>query len=148
MAPQLPSLQFSVMCLDVIEADNLPPTLQHLFYELPLPSLPFKVNRFYVVNCWVCGLGQFQQSVRIRDAARMLVQTGEQSFVLENPHMPHLMINMFTDVTFTEGGLYWVQNFLNGALVLEYPLTVRRVGVRIQPPTEDARLTRFTCLPG
>src|SRR5262249_41016623 len=79
-----PSLQFSVMCLDLIQEEQKPPTLQHLFYEIPIPSLPFRIGRFHVVNCWTNGRGQFQQSVKILNPTKtkILIETGQQNFIL------------------------------------------------------------------
>lgn len=128
-SPQIPSLQFSVMCLDLIEEERKPPTFQYLFYELPFPHLPFRLDRFHVINCWTNGEGQFRQSTKILNPAKTktFIGTGEQQFVLEDPYTPQLMINVFADLEFTEAGHYWVQNFLNGTLVLEYPLSVRLI---------------------
>jgi hypothetical protein len=151
MSPRDPALQFSVMCLDLAEEERKPPTLQYLFYELPFPQLPYRMDRFHVINCWTNGQGQFWQSVKILNPARTktFIETGEQPFTLEDPYTPQLMINIFADLEFTEQGQYWVQSFLNETLILEYPLTVRltvgetrRTGIRL--PGSDARIKCFS----
>lgn len=131
-----PSLQFSVMCLDLVEEERKPPTLQYLFYELPFPHLPFRMDRFHVINCWANGQGQFKQSVKILNPSKskVFIETGEQNFALEDPYTPQLMINVFADLEFQQDGHYWLQNFLNDRLVLEYPLTVRVVDSGPKPP--------------
>lgn len=148
METQDPNLQFSVLCLDLVEGEKKPPTLQYLFYELPLPYLPYKIDRFHVVNCWTNGLGRYQQAVRILDSTKtkIVVETGQQAFNLEDPFTPQLMINVFVDIEFTEEGHLWVQTFLNEALILQYPLTVRlvRQGLRIQLPDIESRITQFS----
>jgi len=143
MATKDPALQFSVMCLDLVEEERKPPTLQYLFYELPFPNLPFQMDRFHVINCWSNGQGQFKQSVKIMNPARtkVFIETGEQNFTLEDPYTPQLMINVFADLRFEQEGHYWVQSFLNDKLVLEYPLTVRVVasgGSKPSAPTPAA----------
>jgi len=134
-----PSLQFSVMCLDLLEEERKPPTLQYLFYELPFPHLPFRMDRFHVINCWANGQGQFKQSVKILnpEKTKVFIETGEQTFVLEDTYTPQLMINVFADLEFQQEGHYWVQSFLNDRLILEYPLTVRVVQSVSKPPTES-----------
>jgi len=135
MPTKQPSLQFSVMCLDLIEEERKPPTFQYLFYELPFPHLPFRMDRFHVINCWSNGEGQYKQEVKILDPARkeVFIKTGEQNFNLEDPFTPQLMINVFADLEFKEQGHYWVQTFLNDKMVLEYPLTVRLVETGQKP---------------
>ncbi|MCL5054474.1 MAG: hypothetical protein M1169_00810 [Firmicutes bacterium] len=135
-----PSLQFSVMCLDLLEEEQRPPTLQYLFYELPFPQLPFRMDKFHVINAWANGSGNFSQSVKILDPTRTktFVETGEQTFSLEDTYTPQLMINVFAELEFQEEGHYWVQNYLNNQLVLEYPLTIRLLeGGKVQPQKPD-----------
>jgi len=145
---QDPVLQFSVTCLDLLEPEKGPPTFQYLFYELPLPALPFRMERFYIINCWINGHGQFRQSIRIVDTTKTkkLLDTGPQEFALGDPFTPWMAINQVVEFTFAEAGSYWIQTFLNEILVREYPLTVRLTagGVRIQPPGSDARIRRFS----
>lgn len=135
-----PALQFSVMCLDLVEEERKPPTLQYLFYELPFPHLPFRIGKFHVINCWSNGEGNYRQAVKILTPTRgkTFIETGEQTFSLEDSYTPQLMINVFADIEFQEEGHYWVQNYLNGKLVLEYPLTVRLVdgGSKAKAPAE------------
>jgi hypothetical protein len=142
MAIQTPSLQFSVMCLDLVEEEKRPPTLQYLFYELPFPSLPFQMDRFHVINCWANGIGDFKQSVKILTPSKdkVFIETGEQAFTLEDPYTPQLMINVFQELQFEEEGHYWVQNFLDGKLVLEYPLTIRVIQSAKQEPKLETKL--------
>lgn len=127
MMPKLPSLQFSVMCLNLIEESGKPPTLQHVLYDLPFRHLPFRMDRFYIINCWTNGEGQFQQSVKIMNPARTqtFIETGEQAFTLEGSYTPQWMINAFANLEFSERGCYWVEVCLNGKLILDYPLPVR-----------------------
>jgi hypothetical protein len=129
MTPARPVLQFSVLCLNLVEEANRPPTLQHLFYELPCPQLPMRMKRFHLVNGWTNGQGRFAQMVRILhpDRTQILVQTGDQEVALENSECFQLIVNVFAEIQFIAAGTYWVQCFLDGELVLEYPLTVRLV---------------------
>ncbi len=147
-----PDLQFSVTCLNLDDKEG-PPTFQYLFYELPLPALPFKLDRFFLLNCWINGVGQFRHSVRILNPSRTktLIDTGDQTFVLTDAHTPQLMINHITDFMASEAGPHWVQTYLDGRMILEYPVTVRvaekkrpGIPVMLQLPIPDAHITRFS----
>jgi hypothetical protein len=138
MPAREPSLQFSVMCLEVSEEAG-PPTFRHLFYELPLPNFPFQMPQFYVANGWANGCGSFQQSVKILapDKMKTIVETGEQSFVLGDPYTPFMSITAFNDLQFAEPGIYWVRVSLNEKIFLEYPLPVRRADGEKERATKE-----------
>ncbi|MBI3925013.1 MAG: hypothetical protein HY319_05690 [Armatimonadetes bacterium] len=123
-----PSLQFSVPCLEVADEEGKPPSFKWLFYELPFPQFPFKVS-FFVANGWCNGVGDYIQSMSILqpDKQNVLVETGKQPFKLSERSVPFMAVNFFQDIIFEEPGVYWMQVFLNGGMILEYPLTVRRV---------------------
>jgi hypothetical protein len=132
----------------VEEEKNGPPTLRYLFYELPFPVLPFHLDRFFVVNGWANGHGQFMQSVRIVDSTRTktLLDTGSQAFSLKQRYEPFMVNSQIDGLVFSEEGVHWVQTYLGEDLVLEYPLTIRMVAgtIKIQPPDAVARPKRFT----
>ena len=84
---------------------------------------------------------------------RKLVDTGDQSLVLEDVSTPQLMINQIMDLPFTEPGPHWVQVYLDGELALQYPLTIRLavpekklpgVPVELQLAESEAHITRFS----
>ncbi len=120
-----PILQFSIPCLEV-EAQDKPPVFSYVFYELPYPRQPVS---FYICNGWSNGKGSFKQEIKILkpDHKTVFVQTGEQDFELKDEVVPQLMVNMFGNVRFEEFGVYWVQNYLDGELVMEYPIVIREV---------------------
>ncbi len=119
-----PVLQFSIPCLEV-DAEDKPPIFSYVFYELPYPRQPVD---YFICNGWSNGKGKFRQEIRILKPDRSLfISTGEQEFDLKDESIPQLMINQFSNVVFEQFGVYWVQNYLNGELVMEYPLIVREV---------------------
>lgn len=133
-----PSLQFSVPCLEVKE-DNKPPTFAYLFYELPLPELSIPCPPFFINNGWCHGEGNFTQEVKILapDKQRVVIETGKQTFALESPYIPQLIVNQFEGVEFKEAGPHWVQIILDSQLELEYPITVRIISDTRQPQKSD-----------
>ena len=98
----------------------------YVFYELPYPRQPVS---FYICNGWSYGKGKFTQEIKILkpDKKTVFVETGAQEFELKDESIPQLMINLFGNVRFDEFGIYWVQNYLNGELVMEYPIIIREV---------------------
>ncbi len=119
-----PVLQFSIPCLEV-DAEDKPPIFSYVFYELPYPKQPVD---FFICNGWSNGVGTYKQEIKlIKPNGELFIATGEQDFELKSENIPQLMINQFSNVVFNEFGVYWVQNYLNGELVMEYPLTVREV---------------------
>ena len=121
-----PALQFSVPCLEVVDEESKPPSFNYLFYELPLPELPFQVS-FYVANGWCNGKGSFVQKMEIikPDKHTALVQTGDQPFQLTDSATPFMAVNFFQNIQFPEAGTYWFRVYLGGKKIIEYPMTVR-----------------------
>lgn len=127
-----PSLQFSIPCLNVKEEDG-PPSLEHIFYELPFPQFPFKFpgRGFFINNGWCNGKGQFVQSMKILNPDKSsLVETGDQPFTLAEAETPFMAVNLFNGVEFKTEGTYMVQVYLDGEIKLEYPLVVRKAEVK------------------
>lgn len=121
-----PALQFSVPCLEVEDTEGKPPSFRYLFYELPLPEFPYKVD-FFVANGWCNGKGQHVQSMQILKADKnVLVETGNQPFELKEAGTPFMAVNFFQGIVFEQPGTYWFRVNLGGRKVLEYPLTVRQ----------------------
>lgn len=135
-----PSLQFSIPCLQVVEEQG-PPSFNYIFYELPFPKFPFPPQspedpdsekyrnwQFFVANGWCSGQGDFVQSMRIvlPDKKTVLVSTGDQPFSLKDMETPFMAVNLFQGVIFREPGTHWVQVLLDGNVVLEYPLVIRK----------------------
>jgi hypothetical protein len=122
-----PSLQFSVPCLEVTDQAGKPPSLNYLFYELPLPELPFAVT-FFVANGWCNGKGTHYQRMKILNSDRTtaLVETGKQDFTLKDAAEPFMAVNEFKQITFEKAGTYWFQVFLGDRKVLEYPITIAK----------------------
>jgi len=120
-----PSLQFSVPCLEIVDTEGKPPSFNFLFYELPLPEFPFKVD-FYVANGWCNGQGKFIQSMQIlKPDKTTMVETGDQPFELKESVTPFMAVNYFQGIVFEKPGTYWFRVNLAGRKVLEYPMTVR-----------------------
>lgn len=120
-----PFLQFSVPCLEVVDTEGKPPSFNYLFYELPLPEFPFKVD-FFVANGWCNGTGKFTQSMMIlKPDKTTMVETGDQPFELKESVTPFMAVNFFQGIVFEKPGTYWFRVQLGGKKVLEYPLTVR-----------------------
>jgi hypothetical protein len=123
-----PVLQFSVPCLEVTDEPKKPPSLNFLFYELPLPELPYVIS-FYVANGWCNAKGKFVQRMKILrpDKSRVVVETGNQDFELTDISTPFMAVNFFQKITFEEEGIYWFQVFLGDRKAVEYPITIKKL---------------------
>ena len=124
-----PDLQFSVLCDDVRREDNGKFILLGLFEAVNAKSFPASHQSMFIVDQWVKGEGEFEQRIRIvnsRDKG-IVFQTENQRFELSDINAHHTLRSRFTNIIFPEPGKYWVEIMLDGALVLNYPITLRQV---------------------
>ncbi|MBQ7568504.1 hypothetical protein IJT17_06850 [bacterium] len=121
-----PSLQFSVPCLDIDAEGPGPQSFQKVFYELPIGAeFPYKLSYFYIANGWCSGRGRYSQTLKILNPdGTALLNTGEQLIELDSLEKPFMIANRLQDLVFQAPGTYKVQIFLDGELVLEYPLRI------------------------
>ncbi len=121
-----PSLQFSVPCLDIDSDSPGPQSFQKVFFELPIgASFPYKLSYFYIANGWCSGQGRFQQVLRILNPdGSILLDSGAQTIELDTYERPFMIANKLQDLVFNTQGVYKVQIYLDGELVLQYPLRI------------------------
>lgn len=124
----LPSLQFSFLCLGVDEQQG-PPCFNYVFYELPLPEFPYRFPEtagFFLVNGWSGAAGEFVQAARILDPeGDVLMDTGIRPLVLESPDVPFMSVTFVQGFEFPSPGVYRVEVVLEGHKVADYALTAR-----------------------
>jgi hypothetical protein len=103
-----------------------------IFYELPFPEFPTPKFSFFLANGWSNGKGQFKQKVRILNPDRQsaIIETPDQEFELKENTTPFMAVNFFAEIQLQQEGTYWIQSFLNGKLVLEYPMVARKAEPR------------------
>lgn len=122
-----PKLQFSVPCFEVEYQESHAPTLRYIFYDLPFPSLPFKMS-FHIVNGWIGSTRQRHQEVKIlKPDGSVFIATKQQPLDFVDENTPFMAVNAFPDLPFDQVGLYQVCVFLEQKEVLRYPLNVRTV---------------------
>jgi hypothetical protein len=119
-----PNLQFSVLCDDVRREDNGKLILLGLFEVIGAAAYPAVHSKLFVVNRWCKGAGEFSQKIRLTHSKDnvMLLETKPQDFTLEDIESSHTLISEFDNVKFPAAGKYWVEVFLDGELVLNYPI--------------------------
>ena len=124
---KLPSLQFSVPYLSEGEDERIR-SFVGIFYELPFPDFPTPKFSFFVANGWCNGKGKYRQKMRILNPDRRtaIIETPDQEFDLKETTTPFMAVNYFAEMVLQQPGTYWFQTFLNGKLVLEYPLVARK----------------------
>ena len=124
---KLPNLQFSVPYLSEGDDERIR-SFVGIFYELPFPEFPTPKFSFFVANGWCNGKGKFRQKMRLLNPDRKtaIIETPEQDFDLKDTTTPFMAVNYFAEMMLQQPGTYWFQTFLNGALVLEFPMVARK----------------------
>ncbi len=124
---KLPNLQFSVPYLSEGDDERIR-SFVGIFYELPFPDFPTPKFSFFVANGWCNGKGKFRQKMRLLNPDRKtaIIETPEQDFDLKDTTTPFMAVNYFAEMVLQQPGTYWFQTFLNGALVLEFPMVARK----------------------
>lgn len=124
-----PNLQFSVLCDDVRREDNGKFMLIGLFEAINAKHFPAMHATLYVVNRWCKGEGTFTQKIRIVSAhdAKVVFETGDQPFELRDIDSHHTLISKINNISFPMSGKYWVEVFLSGELLLNYPILLKEV---------------------
>jgi len=123
-----PTLQFSIPYLSEGEDERIRSFIG-IFYELPFPEFPTPKFSFFVANGWCNGKGKFKQKMRILNPDRKtaIMETPDQEFVLKESTTPFMAVNYFAEMVLQKQGTYWFQTFLNGKLVIEFPMMARKV---------------------
>jgi hypothetical protein len=126
-----PSLQFSVPYLSE-GTDERIRSFIGIFYELPFPEFPTPKFSFFLANGWCNGQGTYRQQIKILapDRQSAIVETPEQEFQLKENTVPFMAVNYFSEMQLPGEGSYWIQTFLNGNMVLEYPMVARKAEVK------------------
>lgn len=123
-----PSLQFSVPCMNIADHGDKPQSFESIFFELPVPEIPFELDQFFIANGWCSGKGRYSSVMKIlKPDGSTLVNTGEQLVELESQTKPFMIVNKIRGVELDVVGTYKIQVFLDNEMVLEYPLVVRKV---------------------
>ena len=125
-----PDLQFSVLCDDVRRETNGKLMLLGLFEAINATEFPATHPTLYVVNRWCKGEGEFIQLIRIVNFRNkdIVFQTDEQTFELTDIDSHHTLISQFNNITFKEPGKYWVEVLLDGKLIINYPMMLKKTG--------------------
>ena len=124
-----PNLQFSVLCDDVRREDNGKFMLIGIFEAINAKKFPATHPSLFIVNRWCKGEGSFTQKIRITNTKdkRIVFQTDEQPFTLEDIDRHHTLISKFNNLVFPDIGKYWLEVFLDKELVLNYPIMLKEV---------------------
>ncbi|MCD4785169.1 MAG: hypothetical protein K8T10_15240 [Candidatus Eremiobacteraeota bacterium] len=122
-----PTLQFTIPYLSEGDDERIR-SFVGIFYELPFPDFPTPKFSFFVANGWSNGKGQFRQKMRLLnpDKKTAVIETPDQEFELKDTTTPFMAVNYFAEMILQQPGIYWFQTFLNGKLILEFPMVARK----------------------
>jgi hypothetical protein len=121
----LPDLQCSLLCEDIRQEITGNFILIGVLNFIRVPQLPITAARLLVFNRWTAGFGEFVQAIRLLAPDQTtLVAKNEVKFSLPDPAAHTINVAVFTNVSFTIGGTYYVEVLVDDVMKLRYPLTL------------------------
>jgi hypothetical protein len=125
-----PNLQSSLLCDDVRQERNGKFILIGLFDSIAAPEYPLRIPRLFMVSRWCSGAGNFVQKTRILkpDLSEALVEGRPIPFKLVSTEATATNVEVFLNAQFEREGTYWVEIFLDGDMIIRYPLGARLAG--------------------
>jgi len=60
------------------------------------------------------------------DRKSAIIETPDQEFELKETTTPFMAVNYFAEMILQQAGTYWFQTFLNGKLIVEFPMVARK----------------------
>ena len=135
--PIAPNLQSSLLCDDVRQERNGKFILIGLFDSIAAQQFPLRTPRLFMVTRWCSGEGNFVQKTRILkpDLSEALVEGRHIPFKLVSTEATVTNVEVFLNVQFEVEGTYWVEIFLDGDMIIRYPLGAR---IAKAPPSSPA----------
>jgi len=131
----LPDLQCSLMCEEVRQEINGNLFIIGALTVLRVPQIPIVAGRICLINRWVAGLGQFNESVRlIAPDQTTVISKGENKFELRDPAMSATNVMVFGNVKFETAGTYYVEVLVDDVMKLRYPVPVVHTPMPNQQP--------------
>lgn len=119
-----PTLQFSVLCDGIAtpEEMNKKPVFIGVFSNLVKPMV---IPQFFIVNRWINGLGEHEQTIRILDPdLKEIAKTVKQKFSLASKVNAADIFSGFVNLSFPKAGVYWIKVEIDGKTAMAYPLPV------------------------
>ena len=127
----LPDLQCSLLCEEVRQEANGNLFLIGVVNLIRLPQLPVVLGRICVLNRWVAGIGQFNETVRLVGPDQStVISKGEMKFELRDPALSATNAMLFGQVKLEVAGTYYVEVLVDDVMKLRYPVPV----VHTPPP--------------
>lgn len=130
----LPDLQCSLLCEDVRQEANGNFILIGVASFIRVPQLPIVAFKLSIFSRWTAGFGTFTETVRLLAPDQMTVlRTAQVKFVLQDPAHNATNLSVFTQVEFTQDGVYFVEVLVDNVMKLRYPLPV----IVVPPPANQ-----------
>lgn len=107
------------------------PVFVGVFDSITAPAFPVRHAKFYLVNKWAGGRGDHTESFCLvsPDGMKTILEGPSTEFSLPDRSGSHTVQARVENVEFERPGTYWVQIFLNGEMVVEYPLPVVKASI-------------------
>ncbi len=121
----LPDLQCSLLCEDVRQEVNGNFILVGVINFIRVPQLPVTAARLLIFNRWTAGFGDFTQSVRlVAPDQQTVLGKHDLKFNLADPNGHAINVAVFGNITFTTGGVYFVEVLVDDVMKIRYPVPV------------------------
>jgi hypothetical protein len=127
----LPDIQFSILCEDVRREMNGMFTAVGVVSAIPIPQAPFPIFKLFLVNRWICGVGQFLETVRLlAPDGTTVLRKSDIRFGLKDSTQSSTNVTFLGQLQIPAAGLYQIEVLVNDVRRLRFPLPV----VLVQPP--------------
>lgn len=121
----LPDLQFSVICEDLRREITGKFIIIGVIDVIVVPTIPFRLGRLFVFNRWACGIGEFNEQVKLiaPDDSTILAKT-DVRFALQSPLETATTVSVFNGIELKTQGFYYVEVTVDDVRKIRVPIHV------------------------
>lgn len=118
----LPDLQCSLLCEDVRQEASGNFILVGVIGVVRVPQVPIAAFKLCVFNRWSAGVGNFNEAVRLVGPDGKVVRNSTVKFALQDSSHHATNVSVFTQVEFSQVGVYYIEVLVEDVMKLRYPL--------------------------
>jgi|YelNatPaOPRAMG01_1025707.scaffolds.fasta_scaffold03330_4 hypothetical protein len=121
----LPDLQFSIICEDLRREFTGKFIVIGVIDVIVVPTIPFRIGRLFVFNRWACGIGEFNECVKLiaPDAETVMAKT-DVRFALQSPLETATTVSVFNGIEFKTQGFHYVEVTVDDVRKIRVPINV------------------------
>lgn len=121
----LPDLQFSIICEDLRREITGKFIVIGVIDVIVVPTIPFRIGRLFVFNRWACGIGEFNECVKLiaPDDSTVLAKT-DVRFALQSPLETATTVSVFNGIELKTQGFYYIEVTVDDVQKIRVPINV------------------------